>query len=103
MRTSSRRRGVVVLLAAMAVAACTSTHTRESTGEYVDDVAISAKVNAALLADSGLKSFSIGVETFKDTVQLSGFVNSDQARARAGQIAAGVPGVRSVRNNIVVK
>jgi osmotically-inducible protein OsmY len=64
---------------------------------------ITSKVKAALLDDSGLKSFNIGVETYKETVQLSGFVSTDQVKARATQVAAGVPGVKSVRNNLIVK
>jgi len=83
--------------------ACTSSRTSESTGEYVDDSVITSKVKAALLNDSGLKSFDISVETFKDVVQLSGFVNSQDVKTRAGEVAAGVSGVRSIRNNLVVK
>jgi len=94
---------VVALAAAMPIAACTSTRTSESTGEYIDDSAITTKVKSALAADSFLGSFDIGVETNKDVVQLSGFVNSEQIKARAGQVAAGVSGVRSVRNNLIVK
>jgi osmotically-inducible protein OsmY len=94
---------VVALVAAMPLAACSSSRTTESTGEYVDSSAITSKVKAALLGDSGLKSFDIGVETYKDVVQLSGFVNSEQVKAHAGQVAAGVSGVKSVRNNLVVK
>jgi hyperosmotically inducible periplasmic protein len=93
----------VVLAAAMPIVACSSSRTSESTGEYVDSSAITSKVKAALLGDSGLKSFDIGVETYKDVVQLSGFVNSEQVKAHAGQVAAGVSGVKSVRNNLVVK
>jgi osmotically-inducible protein OsmY len=92
------------LIAMMTIAACTSSsRTTESTGEYVDDAVITSKVKAALVGDSGLKSYVIGVETFKDVVQLSGFVNSAQVKARAGEVAAGVSGVKSVRNNLVVK
>jgi len=95
---------VVALVAAMTMAACTSSsRTTESTGEYVDDAAITSKVKGALLGDSGLKSFDISVETYKDVVQLSGFVNSDQVKAHAGDVAAGISGVRSVQNNLVVK
>jgi hyperosmotically inducible protein len=94
----------VALVTAMTMAACTSSsRTSESTGEYVDDAAITSKVKSALLADSGLKSFDIGVETYKDVVQLSGFVNSEQVKTHAADVAAGVSGVRSVRNNLVVK
>ena len=94
---------VVALVAGMPMAAWSSSSTTESTGEYVDDTVITSKVKAALLGDSGLKSFDIGVETYKDVVQLSGFVNSNQVKARAAEIAAGVSGVKSVRNNLVVK
>ena len=94
---------VVALVATTTIAACSSSRTTESTGEYVDDATITSKVKAALLGDSGLKSFDIGVETYKDVVQLSGFVNSAQVKAHAGEVAAGVSGVRSVRNNLVVK
>ena len=94
----------VALAAAMPIAACTaSSGTTESTGEYVDDTAITTKVKAALLDDSGLKSFDIGVTTDKDVVHLSGVVNSDHVRAHASEVAAGVPGVRGVENNLVVR
>jgi hyperosmotically inducible protein len=95
---------LVALAAAMTTAACTSSsRTTESTGQYVDDATITSKVKAALLGDSGLKSFEISVETYKDVVRLSGVVNSDQVKARAGGVAAGVSGVRDVQNNLVVK
>lgn len=103
MRATSSMRIVLAVAAALSMAACNSSRTSESTGEYVDDTVITSKVKAALLNDSGLKSFDIGVETFKDVVQLSGFVNSEQVKARASQVAGGVSGVRSVRNNLVVK
>jgi hyperosmotically inducible protein len=94
---------VAALVTAMTLTACASSRTTENTGEYVDDATITSKVKAALLGDSGLKSFDIGVETYKDVVQLSGFVNSDQIKTHAGDVAAGVAGVRSVRNNLIVK
>ncbi len=93
----------VVLAATMNIAGCASSSTSQSTGQYLDDVVITSKVNAALLGDSGLSSFKIGVGTYNGVVQLSGFVNSDQVKARAGKVAAGVPGVRAVRNDLVVK
>ena len=93
----------LALAGPIVLAACSSTPTSESTGEYVDGSATTSKVKAALLNDSGLKSFDIGVETYKDVVQLSGFVNSNEVKAHAGQVAANVSGVRSVRNNLVVK
>ena len=93
----------IVLASMLALTACAETKTSESTGGYVDDATITAKVKAAILGEPGLKSLQIGVETYKDVVQLSGFVNSLQAKTRAGEVAANVAGVKSVRNDLVVK
>ena len=67
---------LVLLMLIATLAACAGTRTQESTGEYVDDSVITTKVKSLLAEDDFLKSFEIGVETFKGTVQLSGFVNS---------------------------
>ena len=84
----------------VALAACAGTRTKESTGEYIDDSAITAKVKAALIADPVTKAHQIEVETFKGTVQLSGFVSTAQEKDKAGEIARGVKGVERVQNNI---
>ena len=93
----------LVLLMLITLVACASTRTHESTGEYVDDSVITTKVKTLLANDDCLKSFQISVETFKGKVQLSGFVNSRQAVDKAGQIARSVQGVKSVKNNLIVK
>ena len=96
--------GYLVLLMLVATfAACASTRTHESTGEYVDDSTITTKVKALLAEDDFLKSFQIGVETYKGRVQLSGFVNSQDAVEKAGEITRSVKGVTSVANNLIVK
>ena len=82
---------------------CASTPTRESTGEYIDDSTITTKVKAAIFNDPSLKVFQINVETFKGEVQLSGSVDSDQIVNKAGEVARGVGGVKSVKNDLVVK
>ena len=82
---------------------CASSPTRESTGEYVDDSAITTKVKAAILNDPSLKVFQINVETFKGEVQLSGFVDSAKSVDKAGEVARSVKGVKSVKNNLIVK
>ncbi|OPY75538.1 MAG: Osmotically-inducible protein Y precursor [Syntrophorhabdus sp. PtaU1.Bin153] len=92
---------VLVLLATFA--ACASTRTHESAGEYVDDSVITTKVKSLLAGDNFLKSFDIGVETYKGVVQLSGFVNSKEAFNKAGEITRSVKGVKSVKNNLIVK
>lgn len=94
---------VFAALLSAAVASCSSTQTSESTGQYVDDAAITTKVKQAILADPALHVFQIGAETYKNTVQLSGFVDSPQARTHAGDVAASVPGVKTVHNNLIVR
>ena len=82
---------------------CSSSRTHESTGEYVDDSTITAKVKAAILEDPALKSLQISVKTYKGVVQLSGFVDSQDMVDRAGKVASQVSGVRDVKNGLTVK
>lgn len=82
---------------------CAATSTRESTGEYVDDSVITTKVKAAFAAASDVKATEVNVETFKGVVQLSGFISSDTNSTRAVELARGVKGVKSVKNDMRVK
>ena len=82
---------------------CASTPKREGTGEYVDDSAITTKVKAAILNEPSLKVLQINVETFKGEVQLSGLVDTAQSVKKAGEVAHGVKGVKSVKNSLIVK
>ncbi len=93
----------VLLMLIATFAACASTPKQEGTGAYVDDSVITTKVKSLLAADDFLKSFEISVETYKGIVQLSGFVDSPTAVDKAGEIASGVKGVKSVKNNLNVK
>jgi hyperosmotically inducible periplasmic protein len=72
-------------------------------GGAADDAAITAKVKAAILAEPGLKSLQISVDSKGGTVTLSGNVASDNLRDRAKQIAMGTDGVRNVVDNLTVK
>ncbi|MFH1134945.1 MAG: BON domain-containing protein [Pseudomonadota bacterium] len=104
MKKRSRLIGFLILIMfIVALAACAPTSKRESTGEFVDDSVITTTVKSQLAADDFLKSFQISVETFKGVVQLSGFVNTQLAVNKAGQIARGVTGVVSVKNDLIVK
>jgi osmotically-inducible protein OsmY len=96
-------RSLVLLMLIATFAACASTRTHESTGEYVDDSVITTKVKALIAEDDFFKSFKISVETYKGIVQLSGFVNSQQAVDKAGQIVRSVKGVKSIKNDLIVK
>jgi osmotically-inducible protein OsmY len=94
---------LVLLMLIATFAACAATRTHTSTGEFIDDSAITTKIKAQLANDDFLKSFQISVESRQGIVQLSGFVNSQEAVNKAGQIARGVEGVKSVKNDLIVK
>ena len=94
---------LVAALSATTLAACGATKTRESTGEYIDDSTITAKVKTAFVQSKEVSAANIQVETFKGKVQLSGFADSNREIERATEIAREVAGVRSVRNDIRLK
>ncbi|GAA4011375.1 BON domain-containing protein [Actimicrobium antarcticum] len=100
----SKRISTFFLAASLiAVAGCASTSTKEGTGEYIDDSVITTKVKAAFVNEPTLKATEINVETFKGVVQLSGFVKDQNDATKAAQIARGVKGVMSVKNDIRMK
>ncbi len=93
----------VALMMITAFVACASTPKQESTGEVVDDSVITAKVKSQIAADDLLKGYQVSVETRKGIVELSGFVNTQRDKDKAGQIARSVEGVKSVQNALIVK
>lgn len=77
---------------------------KEDNGKRIlRDAAITARVKAALLAERGIPSLSISVDTYEGRVQLAGFVGSPEIVSKAGRVTATVSGVRTVDNNIAVK
>lgn len=99
----SIRSSLAAVLLATVIAACGGSPTKESTGEYIDDTAITTKVMTAFVKDKEVKATEIKVDTFKGNVQLSGFADNSTEIERAAQIASQVPGVKSVRNDIRLK
>ncbi|MGZ8193546.1 MAG: BON domain-containing protein [Methylobacter sp.] len=87
----------------VSIAGCAGSETKEATGEYVDDTVITTKVKAAIVNEPTLSSAEINVETFKGVVQLSGFVRDSADVIRATEVARGVNGVKSVKNDIRLK
>jgi hyperosmotically inducible protein len=81
---------------------CAGDRYHESTGEYVDDSALTHRVKDAL-GHSDYKFDDVKVTSFKGEVQLSGFVNTSDQKSKAGDIVKNVEGVRTVDNNITVK
>jgi osmotically-inducible protein OsmY len=82
---------------------CAGSQYDRSTGEYIDDKALSMRVKSALGDSPEYKFDGVNVTTFRGTVQLSGFVNTAEQRRKAAEIAKTVEGVREVENNITVK
>ncbi|WP_173361486.1 BON domain-containing protein [Achromobacter xylosoxidans] len=64
---------------------------------------MTARVREALIRAPGLRSNTIQVETYRGTVQLSGFADDEDSAANAIAAARQVPGVNEVRNNIQVR
>jgi len=105
-----QRTAGVILAAVLAVGsvACTSNSgargdaesVGSNTGRVIDDSVITGKVKAALIGDPTTKAHQIEVETFKGTVQLSGWVDTDAARQRASEVARKVAGVKDVKNSL---
>ena len=91
------------LVLAVSIAGCAGGKNHESTGEYLDDSAITTKVKSSILATRKLKTLQISVETFKGVVLLSGFVDSSEASTKAAEIARTVKGVKMVNNSLIVK
>lgn len=83
--------------------ACSPSPTRQSTGEYIDDATITTRVKVAFADDPVVKVSQVSVETFRGVVQLSGFVDTQAEAQRAVELARGVAGVKSVKNDIRVK
>ena len=103
MKNSSFFRLIASIVIALSLAACASTQKTESTGEYLDDSVLSTKVKAALLKDPVVSGLSVNVETFKGTVQLSGFVKTAAERDQAVKVAREVGGVKSIKNDILIR
>ncbi len=95
--------GVLALMFVLIGAGCTATRTERSAGETIDDSTVTTKVKAALTDDEVTKAREIKVESYRGVVQLSGFVNTNEEKARATEVAKAVGGVKEVRNDIEVQ
>lgn len=103
MNTLKQASTFFLAIAFVSILGCAGTATRESTGEYVTDSWITTKVKAALVEDPLVKATEVNVETYKGTVQLSGFVSSDAARSQAIVVTRGIKGVTGVKNDMRIK
>jgi osmotically-inducible protein OsmY len=102
-RLSSTTAVCIALGAGVFSAGCASTATHSSFGETVDDSVITSKVKTAFVEDKDVSALNIKVETYKGTVQLSGFANNATEMMRAAELASNVKGVKAVKNDIRLK
>ena len=95
--------GLSSLALVCGVTGCAGNRYEQSTGERIDDHGTSSRVKSALSDDTQYKYGDVKVQTFKGTVQLSGFVNTKDQKSKAGEAVKNLSGVKEVVNNISVK
>jgi hyperosmotically inducible periplasmic protein len=98
-----KRAGTAFALGVFLLAGCAPIEGRETAHQYTSDATISTKIRADLIKDQALKAFDIHVGTMQGVVQLSGFVDSQQQKTEAMQIAESIEGVKEVQNDIIVR
>ncbi len=104
MKQYARALAVAALVGATVLATgCAVVRGQESAGTYVDDAATTTAVKAKFVEDKTVDAAAIRVETLNGTVQLSGFAKSNAEKAQAEYLARNTKGVRSVRNDILVR
>lgn len=87
----------------LATTGCSVIRGQQSASSYVDDASITANIKAKMLESHTVDAGAVSVETLNGEVSLSGFAESAQEKASAGQIARSEPGVRTVHNDLVVR
>jgi osmotically-inducible protein OsmY len=93
----------MIAVSSLAASGCAVSGGQSTVGQYVDDATITTRVKARMAEDPAVSAMRISVETLDGTVQLSGFATSQAEKDKAAMVARGVPEVRDVRNNIVVR
>jgi hyperosmotically inducible protein len=97
------RRAALLVLLTGSLAACSVMRDQQTVGQYTDDAKITAEIKSNMATDKTVAATAISVETLNGVTQLSGFAKSQAEKDRAAQIAREAKGVRSVRNDIVVR
>ncbi len=105
---ASSRRLLTALVVAGSVAwplagCATGTVPATAAATPVDDATVATRVRARLAEDPALAALRIQVDTLNGAVQLAGFVATQADKDKAGEIARGVPDVRRVVNNLIVR
>ena len=90
-------------LALITASGCAVTRGQETTGAYIDDATITTQVKSRMLDNPNVAGTSISVETLNGTVMLSGFAKNTTEKDTAERIARDVNGVKSVKNQVIVR
>ena len=90
-------------LALLTASGCAVTRGQETVGAYVDDTTITTQIKSRFIENKLVDAASISVETLNGTVMLSGFAKNGTEKSTAEGIARKVNGVKSVRNDIVIR
>jgi hyperosmotically inducible protein len=95
---------IVTAVAALTVLpGCSVTRGQSSVGEYIDDATITTKVKAKFVESKSVDAAAIKVETLDGTVMLSGFAKDANEKVAAESLARDVNGVKSVKNQLVIR
>lgn len=103
MRHAHALAAAMTAVALIALPGCAVTRGQSTVGEYIDDASVTTAVKAKFVENKDVDASAIGVETLNGTVLLSGFAKSAKEKEAAENLARGVKGVKSVRNEIVVR
>jgi hypothetical protein len=76
---------------------------KRTTGQYIDDKMLVQRVKSALNDSPVYKFPDVKVNTYNGTVQLTGFVETEEQKQKAQDIARNVRDVMNVQNQITLK
>ncbi len=92
-----------VALSSTMLTGCKKEPAERTSAEQQNDQKLADQVTTAFSSSSSFKFPDVRVAAFKGTVQLSGFVVSDDQKTAAENLAKTVAGVQSVENKISIK
>ena len=94
---------VVSIALVSVVTGCAVTSGHETAKEYVDDATITSRVKSRFAKDPSVSAMRIHIKTDKGVVNLTGTAKNETERSEAERIAASIPDVKGVQNNITVE
>jgi hyperosmotically inducible protein len=94
---------VLGLSLALMLPACNVLRGQQSTGDYVDDVALTTRVKSELLDSSKVDGLDVNVNVNDGRVTLTGWASTMAERTRATELTRAITGVRSVDNQLKIK